>query len=327
MTTFKKYPIIDTHTHIMSPPVARKMKELNLSGPPKMSQWSPELHIENLESAGITMGVLSAPAAPEFVSPQESAVIVREMNEYFATLIQSYPTKFGAFGTLPMFNGEDSVQEAVYALDTLKLDGVAFQSSTGGKYLSDPIFEELLFELNKRAAAVLIHPILIMDRPAGLSPALLEGTFDTTRNVTTMAVHRIFDRFPNIKFIIPHTGGMVPYLKWRIAITALADDVNNFLGSDASQQEVKAEMSKLDNLYYDTAVNLGVLHKLVPASQILFGTDIPYPSSNLVDHQVDALFTDLAELGEENVKAAAYGNALRLFPRLKEVIAGIEVEV
>lgn len=37
-----------------------------------------------------------------------------------------------------------------------------------------------------------------------------------------------------------------------------------------------------------------MLHKLVPPSQILFGTDIPYPSSNLVDQQVDALFIDLA---------------------------------
>jgi predicted TIM-barrel fold metal-dependent hydrolase len=298
------------------------MKQLNLSGPPQMANWTPESHLEQMEKGGIAMGVLSSPGTPEFVPPVEATALVREINDYFASLVQAHKTKFGAFGTLPMFNGDVAAQEAVYALDTLKLDGVAFQSSNEGRYLSDPVYEELLYELNARSAVVLIHPILIKDRPAGLSPALLEGTFDSTRNVTTMAVHKIFDRFPNIKFIIPHTGGMVPYIKWRIAVTALADDVNNFLRIDSTQEEVKAEMAKLDNLYYDTAVNLSALHKMVPSSQILFGTDIPFPSDNIVKHQVAALFADLSELGEENVKAAAYENALKLFPRLKAAFAG-----
>lgn len=314
------YPLIDTHTHIVPAPVAKKQKELNLSVPPQMANWTPEQHIEKFDLAGIRIGVLSSPAAPAFVPPPEVSPLVREINEYFAYLIQTYKERFGAFATLPMANGEDAVKEAIYSLDTLGLDGVAFQSSHDGKYLSHPDYRELLSELNRRGAVVLIHPILIKDRPAGLSPALLEGTFDTTRNVTSMAVHKVFDRFPEIKFIIPHTGGMVPYIKWRIAVTALAEDVNDFLRIESTPEEVKAEMAKLDGLYYDTAVNVGALHKMVPTSQMLFGTDIPFPSNNIVNHQVQAVFSDIGELGEESVKAVAYGNALRLFPRLKEVL-------
>ncbi|MBB3111346.1 putative TIM-barrel fold metal-dependent hydrolase [Paenibacillus phyllosphaerae] len=314
------FPVIDTHTHILSPPVKDRMKQLNVAPPPVFANWTPEQHVEHMELSGIAIGVLSSPGTPEFVPPVEAISLVRAMNEYFAELIQSYPTKFGAFATLPMLSEDAAVNEAVYALDTLGLDGVAFQSSNQGKYLSDPIYHELLSELDRRSATVLIHPILIPERPAGLSPALLEGTFDTTRNVTSMAVHRIFDRFPNINFIIPHTGGMVPYIKWRIAITVLAEDVNQFLRVESSKEEIAAQMAKLDRLYFDTAVNLGPLPKLISPTQTLFGTDLPFPSQNIINQQVDALFNDYAELGEESVKAVAYGNALKLFPRLQQVL-------
>ncbi|MEH7253929.1 amidohydrolase family protein [Neobacillus niacini] len=315
------FPVIDTHQHIVSPPVKRKMDELNLTGP--KVEWSPEIAIERNENAGISFAFLSYPSAPAFVEQAESTKLVRETNEYLAKLVGDHPTKFGAFATLPMPSVENSLEEVIYSLDTLRLDGVAFLSSYKGKYLSHPDNKELLNELDCRHATVLVHPILIKEELAGLPPAMLEGTFDTTRNVTSMAVNQIFDKFPNINFIFPHTGGMVPYIKWRIAVTALAartTTAGDFLQVEVSPEEIQTEMAKLDRLYYDTAVNPGPLPKLMNPSQILFGTDIPFANDNIVQYQLNSIFNHTEELGEEMVRAITSGNALRLFPRLKEIM-------
>lgn len=312
------YPFIDVHHHIVPRPVARKMKELNMAPFGPMAQWSPAFSLEKMDLAGIAASVLSAPAAPAFVPPEESRVLVRETNEYFAELARSYPGRFGAFATLPMPDVAASAEEAIYALDVLKLDGVAFQSSHDGKYLADPAFAELLAELDRRGAITFIHPILIREHIAGLSPALLEGTFDSTRNVTAMAANRIFDKYPNIRFIIPHTGGMVPYIMWRIALAAMAADAgapDRFLAVEPSEADFAKEFAILERLYYDTAVNVGPLPKLMKPSQILFGTDVPFPSDTLVRHQKEGVLKLEAEGEEDTARAIAYGNALRLFPR------------
>jgi len=313
----KNRVLIDVHTHIASPPAVKKMKERGLMLPPILSEWSPGMHLEHMDSAGITMAVLSSPAAPAFLDRPQASAVVREMNEHFARLVQDEPTRFGAFATLPMPSVEDSVRETVHALDTLKLDGVAFQSSYEGKYLSHPDYEELLQELNRRRAVVFIHPILIKETIAGLHPALLEGTFDTTRNVTAMAEHRIFDRFPDIRFIFPHTGGMVPYIMWRIASNAIKARIGDEY--EATEELYAAEIAKLERLYYDTALNPGPLPKLIRPSQILFGSDIPFPSKSVLKYQVRAIEALSEELGEESVQAIASENALGLFPRLKQL--------
>ncbi|MDI4643536.1 amidohydrolase family protein [Cohnella hashimotonis] len=309
----RSIPLIDVHHHIVSPPVLAQMKRLGIPKPSILPDWSPGFSLEKMAEANIDLSILSAPGAPDFLPPEEISSVLREVNDYFASLVSAHPTKFGAFGTLPMHSGEAAAREAAYALDTLKLEGVAFQSSWEDKYLSHPDYEELLAELDRREAVAFIHPILLKQNIAGLSPALLEGTFDTTRNVTTMAVHRIFDRYPRIKFIIPHTGGMVPYIKWRIAAAVIHAE-----HLEETPESYEREMAKLDRLYYDTTLNLGPLQKLIPHSQILFGADIPFPSEAVVRYQIDSVLKDAAEYGEENVKAIAFGNALRLFPRLRE---------
>jgi hypothetical protein len=119
-------------------------------------------------------------------------------------------------------------------------------TSYDGVYLTDPRFTGLLEELDRRAAVVFVHPILLKEPVAGLSPALLEGTFDTTRFATKLAAERVFERFPGIRFILPHTGGMVPYVKWRIALNVLQQ---GDFRRPVTREAIAREINNLDGLY------------------------------------------------------------------------------
>ncbi|MBB3111347.1 putative TIM-barrel fold metal-dependent hydrolase [Paenibacillus phyllosphaerae] len=308
-----RYPIIDVHHHIISTAMQAKQRELGIEIPSFFPKWSPERGMEKMDIADISFSFLSAPSDLTFIDQPSANALARQMNEELASYVQLYPQRYGAFATLPMPDAAASLEETIYALDTLKLDGVALLTSYQGKYLTDPDYAELLAELDKRSAVVFLHPILIKEKIAGLNPALLEGTFDTTRAVTTMAVHRIFDRYPSIRFILPHTGGMIPYIKWRIALAVIGQDS---IQAEATTELFEEEMAKLDNLYYDSTLNLGTIQKLVEPSRILFGADIPWPADSILRMQRESVFAEAVRLDEANVRAIAYENAFRLFPRL-----------
>lgn len=312
------YPVIDVHHHIISKAMQAKQRELGIEIPSFMPQWSPERGFEKMDLAGISYSILSAPSDLTFIDQPSANTLARQMNEELASYVQQHPLRYGAFATLPMPDPVSALNETVYALDTLKLDGVALLSSYQGKYLSHPDYEELLTELNRRSAVVFLHPILIKEQIAGLSPALLEGTFDTTRAVTTMAVHRIFDKYSAIKFILPHTGGMVPYIKWRIALAVLGQHSFQF---EATAEQFEEEIAKLNHLYYDSTLNLGTLQKLIEPDRILFGADIPWPSDSILRMQRDSVFAEASKLSEANARAIAYGNAFRLFPRIGSLLS------
>ncbi|WP_458461768.1 amidohydrolase family protein [Paenibacillus sp.] len=306
-------PIIDVHHHIISKEMQRVQRELGMEIPSFMPKWTPEIGMGKMDVCDISFSFLSAPSDLTFIDQTSANVLARKMNEELASYAQLYPERYGAFATLPLPDAGAAMEETVYALDVLGLDGVAILSSYQGKYLSHPDYAELLSELDRRSAVVFLHPILIPQKIAGLSPALLEGTFDTTRAVTTMAVHRIFDRYPSITFILPHTGGMVPYIKWRIALAAIGQDS---IQAEATPEQFQAEIAKLDNLYYDSTLNLGTIQKLITPDRILFGADIPWPADSVLRIQRESVFQEAMQVSEENAKAIAYGNAFHLFPRI-----------
>lgn len=309
-------PVIDVHHHIISKEMQRKQRELGMEIPSFMPKWTPEIGMQKMDVCDISFSFLSAPSDLTFIDQSSANALARKMNEELASYAQLHPERYGAFATLPLPDPAAAMEETLYALDVLGMDGVAILTSYQGKYLSHPDYTELLTELDRRSAVVFLHPILIPQKIAGLSPALLEGTFDTTRAVTTMAVHRIFDQYPSITFILPHTGGMVPYIKWRIALAAIGLDS---IQVETTPEQFQAEIAKLDHLYYDSTLNLGTIQKLIAPDRILFGADIPWPADSVLRIQRESVFHEAQQISEENAKAIAYGNAFRLFPRISKL--------
>ena len=97
---------------------------------------------------------------------------------------------------------------------------VAVLTNVGGVYLGDASLEPVMAELHRRRAVVFIHPT----SPAcwectslGFPRPMIEFPFDTTRAVTNMLLSGTLARYPDIRWIVPHAGGALPFLASRIA--------------------------------------------------------------------------------------------------------------
>ena len=319
MSTFRKRL---TFTHMYS---HRRLLPMSLaatsSGP---AAPDPEMDLdiarEAMSRQGIDVAIASVQPQAHFGDVSEAGRWAGESNAYLARIVQDDPQHFGGFATLPLPDTQASLREMEYTLDVLKLDGILMLTSQGGHYLGDPLFEELYQELNRRKAVVVVHPNTFPPGADNLKLSLpysmVEFTFDTTRTISNLLYSGTLERYPSIKFIMPHAGGTVPYLAWRIGLGAV-------LKPRLRERVPRGVMHYLHtSIFYDTALStsdpsLSALRKFAPLSQIVFGSDFPFAPEPLVANQIAALDAFVAD--DPSARDAIYrGNAEALFPRFAD---------
>jgi 6-methylsalicylate decarboxylase len=128
--------------------------------------------------------------------------------------IVSNPTRFGAMATLPALATTNGVlEEMAYALDTLKLDGVATTTSIDDIYLGDTRYDPWFEEMNRRGVTLFAHPVPAKASRSvdlGIDVSLLEFMFDTTRMLPNMIFAGAKKRFSKITIISTHGEGTIP---------------------------------------------------------------------------------------------------------------------
>src|SRR5262249_45668531 len=133
------------------------------------------------------------------------------------------PGKIGTFALLPLPHVDQCLKEIEHAAGPLKADGFKAQTSYGNRCLGDPTFEPVWDELNRRSAAVVVHPVAPEPRlnmVPGLPVALMESPFDTSRAIASLLYGGVLKRYHQIKFIFAHGGGTVPFLAGRVGAPA-----------------------------------------------------------------------------------------------------------
>lgn len=305
---------IDVHAHL---PV-----DVNAATPSFVSaeDWDPAPTLARMDRLGIATQLLSHPAPPISTDGHGDATArARRSNDGFAAVVARYPTRFGAYATLPLDSVTGALAELERAMDRLKLDGVCLASNSAGRYLGTPFFAPLLAEIARRGVPLLVHPMACC-APVPLSrhvpPFLFEFPVDTARTVLDAVYAGVFQRHPALKMIVAHCGGALPSLAWRI--THLAPISQPLAGPSVSAEDVEAA---LRNLYYDTALScakgtLDAVLALAGPSQIVFGTDCGAAPDEILDANARALAAWRPDGAEAD--AVARGNARRLFARLRE---------
>jgi predicted TIM-barrel fold metal-dependent hydrolase len=306
--------IIDVHHHIMEPLfLAMQQDRIRRTGySQKVMEWTPSASIEEMGQVGAAGAILSVSAPGCWTGKvDESRRLARVLNEYKARLVRDYPGRFGFFATLPLPDADGSLKELEYAFDTLKADGVCLLTNYDGKYPGDPAFAPVYDELNRRKAIVYSHPAAVdccVNMQPGVPMAILEFMFDNTRAIVSLLAGGTFTRCPDIRFIFSHCGGALPAIAGRI------HGWSNSLGDKAP----KGALPELKRLNFDTAsmcnpVTFAALLKLVPATQVFFGSDFPW---GMMATSKNPLRTALG-LSAEDVHAIEEGNARRMFERFK----------
>ena len=241
--------------------------------------WSAESALAIMDRYGIATAILSiSQPGVHFGDDAAARALARRCNEYAAELSRTHVGRFGGFGVLPLPDLDGACAEIAYALDELKLDGIVLFASCEERFLGDPFFEPVLAELDRRKAIAFIHPALhpkARELKLSLPQFVLEYPFDTTRAATNMIFNGTLDRYPNIRFVLSHAGGTLPYLATRLANAEFVDP-EALRGRSGTYV-----MEKLRHFWYDTALSFGpqslaVLAAVADPAKVVFGSDWPY---------------------------------------------------
>jgi predicted TIM-barrel fold metal-dependent hydrolase len=324
---------IDVHHHVLPRfylEALEKVGKRNMFGI-RLPDWSLEAHLEVMDKNKIALGMASIPAPGVHSGGSDFARdLARQCNEFLASLRREHPSRFGAFASLPLPDVAGALIEATYALDTLELDGVLMLSNMVGHYVGERENDELFSELNNRDSVVFVHP---GDPPdIGIPESILfpiDTALETVRAAMSLLYSGIFERYPKVKFIFAHCGGITPYLAHRMVrgrtwVRGEGGADPGLLDQDEDGAATSQAVSLLQRQYYDSmsanaANGLRTLQAFAGPSHILFGTDhaiLPAKYQPLKMRELMRYkgFEEAARLDVER------GNALRLFPRLLEVL-------
>ena len=273
---------IDTHHHIVPDFYAKAVEETggDPSGWPS-PHWSLEQAKEHMSILAIETAIVSvtAPGTKIYEGNKEKGrVLARQLNDYSADFVKNNPKQFGFFASLPSLTDvEGALQEIDHAHSTLEPDGYLLYTSYGNaQYLGDPSFKPIWNKLNELKTVVFIHPseapTTIVNRY--LPQPLIDYPHETTRTASDFVLTGTRAAYPDVKIILSHAGGTLPFLAQRITMVS---DMPS-LQCPRQPQEILADFR---SFYYDTALSsstpqLQALLEFADPSKILFGSDVPY---------------------------------------------------
>ena len=311
-------PLIDTHHHFYPPEYLKAWMDYenkrNIPHFPQVETWTMESAFKNMDQAGVSKAILSLASTPgvwfDLAIPEINGM-VKLVNDYGARMVKEHRARLGLFAALTMLDVPSTLKEIDYVFDVLGADGVGLQTNYGDKWPGHPDFVPIFAELNRRKAVVYFHPLAAAccGRLAiGTYPAVIEVPHDTTRAVLNLLLSGSFAKFRDIKWIFSHAGGTIPMLAGRI---------NFFQGTAKNIAQIAPNgiEAEFKRLYYDTAnathpASMAALLKLVPSSQVLYGSDYPYVP---MDTQAQAL-SGLG-LGAQVVEQIRHSNAQHLLSK------------
>lgn len=262
--------------------------------------WSPLLAVAFMDAYGIQTQVvsISEPGVYYLSDINDRLNMATQINDYIAnTLINSgdplLTGRFGGFAVLPLgdLNDPADVQnacdEARRAVTELKLDGVGVFSNYNGVYMGDPRFAPLLATLNELGAFVFLHPVTPSAVPSipvlsGFT-FLYEFPFDTTRAAVNMLYNGVFELYPNIRWLLAHAGGTLPFLANRVSTLSIYPVLAQNLHIPALENQ-NLDFSRL---FFDTALSpapsaMRSVEAVTDTSHIMFATDWPFSNITFI---------------------------------------------
>ncbi len=318
---------VDVHIHFVPDYYRESLVAAGHSKPdgmPKIPDWSEADALKTMDrlNIGTAMLSISSPGV-HFGDDQAARRLSRRLNETAAQLVRKHSDRFGFFAITPLPDVAGSIAEACHALDELGADGVVLETNHHGVYLGDEKMEGLYAELNRRKTVAFIHPTspscsCCESLALGYPRPIMEFLFETTRSVVQMILSGATTRYPDLRFIVPHAGAMLPVIASRVELLSpLLPQAN-----DQPLPDLRAELRKL---HYDLAGAplpelLGALLQVADESHLHYGSDWPFTPVDACEklaRQLDA--TPL--LDPEALRAAMSGNARKLFPRLAQTEA------
>ncbi|KAI8576523.1 hypothetical protein K450DRAFT_256591 [Umbelopsis ramanniana AG] len=314
---------IDTHFHIVPDFFAQAIEETG--GDPsgwKTPGWSVEQAKAHMEQLGIQSAVMSITAPGTNIysdNIDKGRELARKCNDYCAKLAKDDPSRFGWFATVPPLTDlAGCLEEIDRAFNHLGADGVTLLSScpkdNQSLYLGNELFQPIWEKLASLNAIVFIHPTGSVTPPVNkFAPQpLFDFPQETTRTAADLVLSGTKAKYPNIKIILSHAGGTIPFLAPRIS------------GIPTGFRTPQQLREDFRSFYFDTALSsskgqLLALLEVADPSRIFFGSDVPYAPLEVVQYvtkQLDDFFS--SDENKHLAEKVNRENALALFPKFSK---------
>jgi aminocarboxymuconate-semialdehyde decarboxylase len=325
--------IIDIYTHIYPTAYYETMTRIapQLENLGKRMRQVTKLHdlderFREMDAYGDYRQIISLPQPPieDVSTPETGPELARVANDSMAEMVASHPDRFPGFvAAMCLHNMDATMVELHRAIDDLGAKGVQIFTNIQGRALDDPEFLPLFDAMAEYDLPIWLHPT----RTANVSDYAAEPKsrfelwwafgwpYDTTVAMARLVFSGLFDRYPDIKIITHHLGGMVPYFSGRIdpGLSVLGarttdEDYSNVL---SSLKKPFAEYFKM--FHGDTAMGGGFEGtrcglEYFGADHVVFATDAPVGGPITDMFQV----IDRLELDQATRDQICFGNAEKL---------------
>ncbi|MDA8292661.1 MAG: amidohydrolase family protein [Actinomycetota bacterium] len=290
-------------------------------------QWDTDRRRRYMDRIGVDTQVLVLVRPPMWLGMARPDVheLTRVANDGLAAMASEDPDRFIGVGVLPVVDEVTMVE-----LDRLRVElglaGVLIFSNVEG----EPLDADAMWPLYEYAAAhsfpIWIHPQHGHSYPwlsRDLVDRIFGWPFETSIAMARLVFGGVLERFPEIKFVTHHLGGMVPYYSKRIE--GMSAEVARYgslgIGGQSPVQLTGSVVDHFRRFYNDSMVNdspsaMSCGLDFFGADHVMYGTDFPMGPNDGEDWPVEVLETiralDISEADRELVLA---GNLLRLIGR------------
>ena len=268
--------------------------------------WDVARKVAFMDRHGIAVSVVS-PANPWLDFLPDAGLVATEINEDMQALCATSQGRVYGLGLLPMRDPQEAAGELGRIAGMAHLRGAIIGTSGGGQGLDDPALDPVWASAEREGLMIFVHPHYGLGNEAltgygHAMPLALGFPFETTAAVARLILGGTFDRFPGLRLMVAHAGGVLPYLASRLDACVAGDRHSPV----RLRHEPSAYLRHLffDAIGYQTAT-LSLLVSLVGAERIMFGTDHPFFPPHVENSELD---------GAEWHSPAKHRAVLRTFP-------------
>ena len=318
---------IDAYAHIVPPKygevlhkVAPKMYEQQVLFCPPLYDLEKRFRIMDKYEPLRQVLTLGRIPVEHVAGPAKAADLAKRADDEMAELVIKYPDRFvGALATLAMNNIDAALKEADRAIKELKFKGVYLHTPVDEKPLDSPEFLPLYEKMSQYDLPIVIHPMRKVDHPDYLTEklsrynmfSLFGWPYDTTSAMARLVFSGIMEKYPNLKILTHHCGGMVPFYAERIRqftqVMRIGEE-KPFLKKDSIEY---FRMFYADTAIYGNPTALMCGHAFFGADRILFGIDFPLGDTEFGDRNYRQTINAIEQMAisEEDKKKIYEDNA------------------
>jgi predicted TIM-barrel fold metal-dependent hydrolase len=268
---------------------------------------SPAAYLSAMDQAGVTTALLSAlPPGGQLADPVLAGRIAAGINDELLAVAEEHRPRFGVLLALPLPHVTETLRELLRIGDHPFAVGVEIFAASQPWTVADDNLEPVYAAVAERQFPVLVHPALeqlpAAHRDWGLD-ACLAAPVNSSLGALRLILSGMLDRVPALTPIVPHLGGVLPFLTQRL------DDQARGVNQHPPSHYLRTR------LLYDTCSfhppALRATAETAGTDRFLLGSDFPFRGP--LDRPVRDIITNLPSADRHAVLA---GNAVRAFPRL-----------